>query len=369
MSRTKFNAMVSGLFQLGSSYEWIITKKAGRASEPDPLAVEDRESKAMNHPPFHWGVSESGISELNKLKEHQESGAKPPVKKMNKLYKKELALAFLLSYCCTQEPFISSRATFLLLAIPRQYSGDDGQYVFDKSLQTRINYTTRVAEEDSFRVVSSSKLGTEQMPETGAKFNEEDDEVDRRGKDRRPKETFANELLDDMANQSNKDADKEANKEDGDCPKVILLGYSSEQAGVGEDSECSLQEGNKEPEDCLENLTHSNEAQEFVGAGLEELQKEVERNLGSTLGPIVIGSNNNIRASQVEGINHQVELNPRKFRRALRSLTYDACMGSEKDEEIQNTLMSDAHNQEERLILNELHHTKLAGTKLGVAMK
>ncbi|KAH7858930.1 hypothetical protein Vadar_029501 [Vaccinium darrowii] len=96
MSVTKFNAMVSGLFQLGSSYEWIVTKKAGRASEPDLLAAEERESKAMNHPPLHRGVSESEISELNKLKEHQESGAKPPVKKMNKLYKKELALAFLL---------------------------------------------------------------------------------------------------------------------------------------------------------------------------------------------------------------------------------------------------------------------------------
>lgn len=91
MSVTKFHAMVSGLFKLGSSYEWVVTKKAGRASEPDLLAAEERESKAMNHPPLHRGVSE-----LNKFKEHQESGPKPPAKKMNKIYKKELALAFLL---------------------------------------------------------------------------------------------------------------------------------------------------------------------------------------------------------------------------------------------------------------------------------
>lgn len=31
--------------------------------------------------------------------------------------------------------------------------------------------------------------------------------------------------------------------------------------------------------------------------------------------------------------------------------------------------MSDAHNQEERLILNELHHSKAVGTKLGVAFE
>ncbi|KAI4389850.1 hypothetical protein MLD38_002027 [Melastoma candidum] len=32
MSVTKFNAMISGLFQLGSAYEWVVTKKSGRSS-------------------------------------------------------------------------------------------------------------------------------------------------------------------------------------------------------------------------------------------------------------------------------------------------------------------------------------------------
>jgi len=95
MSVTKFNAMVSGLFQLGSSYEWIVTKKAGRSSEADLLAAEERDSKAMSLQ-LHRGASDSGLSELNKIKESQEAVPKPPVKKMNKIYKKELALAFLL---------------------------------------------------------------------------------------------------------------------------------------------------------------------------------------------------------------------------------------------------------------------------------
>ncbi|CAH1422947.1 unnamed protein product [Lactuca virosa] len=95
MSVTKFNAMVSGLFQLGSSYEWVVTKKAGRASEPDLLAAAERESlPAMNLQQSHRGASDSGLSELIKLKEHQESA--PKKKKTNKIYKKELALAFLL---------------------------------------------------------------------------------------------------------------------------------------------------------------------------------------------------------------------------------------------------------------------------------
>lgn len=95
MSVTKFNAMVSGLFQLGSSYEWIVTKKAGRSSESDLLAVADRESKIINQPQFSRGGSESELSELNRMKEQIEM-APTPVKKMNKIYKKELGLAFLL---------------------------------------------------------------------------------------------------------------------------------------------------------------------------------------------------------------------------------------------------------------------------------
>ncbi|URE43630.1 hypothetical protein MUK42_33420 [Musa troglodytarum] len=48
MSVTKFNAMVSGLFQLGGSYEWIVTKKTGRSSESDLIAAAERESKSMS---------------------------------------------------------------------------------------------------------------------------------------------------------------------------------------------------------------------------------------------------------------------------------------------------------------------------------
>ncbi|CAN6449599.1 unnamed protein product [Victoria cruziana] len=92
MSVTKFNAMVSGLFQLGSSYEWVVTKKAGRSSEPDLLAAAERESKNLNQPLIRR-ASESELLELNKLTEHKKA---PPKRKLNKIYKKELTLAFLL---------------------------------------------------------------------------------------------------------------------------------------------------------------------------------------------------------------------------------------------------------------------------------
>ncbi|KAL1346725.1 hypothetical protein HN51_020299 [Arachis hypogaea] len=95
MSVTKFNAMVSGLFQLESSYEWIVTKKAGRSSDSDLLAAEQREAKSIEHQKIHKGASESELVELHHFKEQKEY-APTPIKKANKIYKKELTLAFLL---------------------------------------------------------------------------------------------------------------------------------------------------------------------------------------------------------------------------------------------------------------------------------
>ncbi|XP_027330487.1 probable xyloglucan glycosyltransferase 5 [Abrus precatorius] len=94
MSVTKFNAMISGLFQLGSSYEWIVTKKAGRSSESDLVAAAEMETKSIEQQKIHKGASDSVLVESNQCKEHEATEA--PVKKTNKIYKKELTLAFLL---------------------------------------------------------------------------------------------------------------------------------------------------------------------------------------------------------------------------------------------------------------------------------
>lgn len=96
MSVTKFNAMVSGLFQLGSAYEWVVTKKTGRSSESDLLALAERESKSSNEEKILRRYSESGLELLSKLKEQEIVVQVASKKKANKLYKKELALAFLL---------------------------------------------------------------------------------------------------------------------------------------------------------------------------------------------------------------------------------------------------------------------------------
>ncbi|KAL3517851.1 hypothetical protein ACH5RR_020440 [Cinchona calisaya] len=93
MSVTKFNAMVSGLFQLGSSYEWIVTKKLGRSSEADLVAIVENESEPLvRSNALHRSSSESGLAELNKLEMTKKMGKV----KRNRLYRKELGLAFIL---------------------------------------------------------------------------------------------------------------------------------------------------------------------------------------------------------------------------------------------------------------------------------
>lgn len=90
MSVTKFNAMISGLFQLGSAYEWVVTKKSGRSSEGDLISLVEKEPKHQR------GASEPSLDAMEKegiiKKSQKESGRK----KHNRIYRKELALAFLL---------------------------------------------------------------------------------------------------------------------------------------------------------------------------------------------------------------------------------------------------------------------------------
>ncbi|WJX09571.1 putative xyloglucan glycosyltransferase 12 [Trifolium repens] len=92
MSVTKFNAMIAGLFQLGSAYEWVVTKKSGRSSEGDLVSLIEKGPKQHQR-----GVSVPDLEELKEeirlQKEKNEAASK---KKHNRIYMKELSLALLL---------------------------------------------------------------------------------------------------------------------------------------------------------------------------------------------------------------------------------------------------------------------------------
>ncbi|KAH0459403.1 hypothetical protein IEQ34_012217 [Dendrobium chrysotoxum] len=90
MSVTKFNAMISGLFQVGSAYEWVVTKKSGRSSEGDLLSLIDKD------PNHQRAGSAPDLRSLTKAE--TDLLRKEPTKKTkrNRIYRKELLLAFLL---------------------------------------------------------------------------------------------------------------------------------------------------------------------------------------------------------------------------------------------------------------------------------
>ncbi|XP_023513723.1 probable xyloglucan glycosyltransferase 6 [Cucurbita pepo subsp. pepo] len=93
MSVTKFNAMILGLFRFKSSYEWIVTKKLGRSSENDLVTFEkEQELLVEGTTSLHRSSSESGLLDLTKLEISKKTGKC----KRNRLYRKELALAFIL---------------------------------------------------------------------------------------------------------------------------------------------------------------------------------------------------------------------------------------------------------------------------------
>lgn len=92
MSLTKFNAMLSGLFQLRNSHEWIVTKKKGVELVSTPILKNPVLSDKGNVvTPLEHGVSEA-------LKSHQQQAGKKaePKKKQTRLHNKELTVAFLL---------------------------------------------------------------------------------------------------------------------------------------------------------------------------------------------------------------------------------------------------------------------------------
>lgn len=88
MSVTKFNAMISGLLQLGSAYEWIVTKKSGRSSEGELATLVEKTPK---HHQKGASVPDLRMKEVVLREE-----GKSLKKKHNRIYLKELSLAFLL---------------------------------------------------------------------------------------------------------------------------------------------------------------------------------------------------------------------------------------------------------------------------------
>uniref|UniRef100_A0A453LVR8 Glycosyltransferase 2-like domain-containing protein n=1 Tax=Aegilops tauschii subsp. strangulata TaxID=200361 RepID=A0A453LVR8_AEGTS len=96
MSVTKFNAMISGLFQLGSAYEWVVTKKSGRSSEGDLISLAAAPPRELRHHPKTGSAPSMEALMVLKEQPSPKKEGKKQQKKHNRIYKKELALSLLL---------------------------------------------------------------------------------------------------------------------------------------------------------------------------------------------------------------------------------------------------------------------------------
>lgn len=107
MSLAKFSAAISGLLQLSSSREWIVTKKTGRLADCAEMNKTGETCK---------GASDEELTKLNKRKEGPVELAKTR-KKTSKIYKKELAVAFLLLTAAVRSLQLARKLHFCFLLL------------------------------------------------------------------------------------------------------------------------------------------------------------------------------------------------------------------------------------------------------------
>ncbi|KAL0916688.1 hypothetical protein M5K25_014217 [Dendrobium thyrsiflorum] len=114
MSMTKFSAMFSGLLQLGSSHEWVVTKKAGRPLKPEMLEAIEIDTKSHSSPDVRRRALDGKLVEKSKSKEKKEVSS-VPVKKGKQIYKEELAVALFLLIAAGRSLLAAKPIHFYLL--------------------------------------------------------------------------------------------------------------------------------------------------------------------------------------------------------------------------------------------------------------
>ncbi|KAF8025294.1 hypothetical protein BT93_F2206 [Corymbia citriodora subsp. variegata] len=105
MSLSKFSAAMSGLLQMSSSREWIVTKKTGRFADSAEMNKTGKTCK---------GASDEEFTKLNNQKECPVELARTR-KKTSKIYKKELAVAFLLLTAAVRSLLLARKLHFCFL--------------------------------------------------------------------------------------------------------------------------------------------------------------------------------------------------------------------------------------------------------------
>lgn len=115
-------------------------------------------------------------------------------------------------------------------------------------------------------------------------------------------------------------------------------------------------------EECFESVYNSNQSQNIRAHEGNKSEQEKESVDDGTKNPVECESNTNLRASQVQGINLHVDLNPSAVRRNIRSQRFEASLSTDGDD-IDGYIIA---SQEQEQMDKELQNTILAGNNLGI---
>lgn len=91
----------------------------------------------------------------------------------------------------------------------------------------------------------------------------------------------------------------------------------------------------------------------------QEQEQVKERDVELINYPVVIDSNNILRASQVEGINLHVELNPSAVRKNIGRQQFEASLSTDGIDNDDSGFVLDTSEQEQNFIAKELHATAI----------
>lgn len=264
-----------------------------------------------------------------------------------------------------------------------------------------MNYMVRVEEMETFRVVNPITT-----PSSGAEFNGRDDDMadNKSDKDGRLAKNHAMDVrTTQLANKGDNFVIVEDPNQQGEAARAGNIDGVKEAINVSEKEEHADQHSCAPKQDVhlalevaennkgdysnfsqdLDSFVVDSESpimtigqddfnsQKTVVPTIERVKKvkprkDIRESILCLNGPIVIGSDNDIRVSQLPSINLQVDLNPKEARKALRKKARDECTNSESCEYISNSINAAIQGQVYNQTLRELEATAEVGRIIGV---
>ncbi|KAH7855508.1 hypothetical protein Vadar_025652 [Vaccinium darrowii] len=256
-----------------------------------------------------------------------------------------------------------------------------------------VKYDCPVSSDMAISRANGMKIGGQRILVKKARFEKndaeldgEDDDVVREDNDRDYNKEAVKQSMDDMAKHANKCADKDTNKDkitsgfsaqhDEVVGHVVITeiineGVKGQYSIVPMSAECNAQDINEMVNTLVESDMISRVPRHELSMAQEEAEENIEEKNDNFLseGPLVFWSETNDRASQMQGINLEVDLNlevPKIARKELRKRIHETYSSSGGDDSMESFIHSIANGTTQNLVLQELQSSTAMGVRMGI---